>query len=107
MKMKFNNKEPLTHSEEEMILSLLKVFCEMEGVPFNKDLKYSRDFIGLILDLAKDDSTNVRGAGKFLKINEEIYNSPNYSPETADYLFKTYCHIQREIMKKQYALSWK
>lgn len=85
----------------------LKQFCEWEGIEYKKELKYSPRFIEFILKCSKDFSTNKSGAGKFIRENERLYHSGEYNQNTADYLFKTFLHILREMEKKEFATNRK
>ena len=102
--MKYNNDGDYN---KEMIFYWLRKFCEWEGIPYDTDLLYSNRFIEFIIFCSKDLSTNVKGAGKFIRTNKKIYDNLDYSVKSADYLFKTFCYILREIDRKERGITRK
>lgn len=96
--MKFENNGEFNRS---IILSSLEDFCEVEEIQFSEDLIYSKEFIDFIIWCCDQLATNRSGAGKFVKINKEIFQTGKYTRHTADHLFKTFCYILREIDRKR------
>lgn len=87
--------------DKSTILYWLRKFCEWEEIKYDPDLLYSNQFVEFVLYVAKDFSTNVKGAGKFLNKNQKIYDNGDYTIHSADCLFKTFIYILREMDRKE------
>ena len=92
--MRYNNNG---NWNRNLIRDTLKDFCEISDQKFSWDLLYSKDFIHYVLFLCEELSTNKEGAGEFIRINKEILEHGDYTSKTADYLFKTFSYIVREL----------
>lgn len=87
--------------DENKMLEWVKRFCDLVETEYDPEILYTNHFVEYILDLAKEYSTNVKGAGKFIKKNQKIYDSGNYTCHSADCLYKTFLYIMREVERKE------
>lgn len=88
----------------EVILDWCRDWCEdIAKVSFDESMIFSKGFIEYLIWCCEELSTNKSGAGKFVRINKEIFHSENYNQNTAEHLFKTFCYILREIDRKRYS----
>lgn len=89
--------------DKDKMLEWVKKFCEWEEIKYDPEILYTNDFVEFVLLVSKDYSTNVKGTGKFIKKNQKIYDSGNYTILSADCLFKTFLYILEEMRKQECA----